>query len=93
MFSPTCVKRRERHSSSSKVVRDCAKCHSAPVSADCKKAEARTGLFINFLAEMARRAKQTLESRPETNEIIEKETSEAEANATPAITGMRERYT
>ena len=50
-------------------------------------------MFINFLSEMARRAKLTLESRPETNEIIEKETSEAEANATPAITGMRERST
>ena len=76
-----------------KVVRDGAKLIVRQVSAECKKAEARTGLFMSFLAEMARRAKQTLESRPETNEIIEKETSEAEANATPAITGMRERYT
>ena len=48
---------------------------------------------MSFLAEMARRAKQTFDRRPETREMVEKETSEAEARATPKITGTSERYT
>ncbi len=52
-----------------------------------------TGRDIMRLAEMARSAKQTLESKPETREMVEKETSEAEATATPVITGSSERYT
>ena len=52
-----------------------------------------TGLFIAFFAEMARSAKHTFESSPEMSEIIEKETSLAEASATPKMTGSSERYT
>ena len=50
---------------------------------------------MSFLAEMARRAKQTLESRPETNEIIEKETSEIkkEAEATKESEANEEKAT
>ena len=50
-----------------------------------------TGLFMSFLAEMARSAKQTFESSPETSEIVEKDTSDAEARATPQMTGTSER--
>ena len=46
---------------------------------------------MSFFAEMARSAKQTFESSPETSEMVEKETSEAEASATPKMTGTRER--
>ena len=60
---------------------------------ECEARVLRTGLFINFFAEMALSAKQTFDRRPDTREIIEKETSEAEARATPKITGTSERYT
>ena len=48
-----------------------------------------TGTVMSFLAEMARSAKQTLERRPETSEMVEKDTSFAEAIATPAEKGRR----
>ena len=46
---------------------------------------------MSFFAEMARSAKQTLDRSPETSEMVEKETSEAEASATPKMTGRSER--
>jgi len=52
-----------------------------------------SGLAMTPLAEMARSAKKRLESRPETREVIEKETSLVEARSTPAMTGTSDRYT
>ena len=43
-----------------------------------------SGLAMTPLAEMARSAKKRLESRPETREVIEKETSLVEARRTPS---------
>ena len=50
-----------------------------------------SGLAMTPLAEMARSAKKRLESRPETREVIEKETSLVEARRTPAMTGTSDR--